>query len=105
MTFSRITGSAVSLNVAHPEASAAFARTHLGFSIEMSADGFVSLAREDAGFNLIYLRIGLETFKPARLAGQAMWVPRGVHHQHRNTGSSSLKLFWVYSPQAPLPGA
>jgi putative monooxygenase len=37
--------------------------------------------------------------------GQAMWVPRGVHHQHRNTGSSALKLFWVYSPQAPLPTA
>ncbi|HJT64231.1 MAG TPA: VOC family protein [Candidatus Limnocylindria bacterium] len=71
MIFSRITGSAVSLNVADPEASAAFARTHLGFSIEMSADGFVSLAREDAGFNLIFLRIGLETFKPARLAGRS----------------------------------
>ena len=38
-------------------------------------------------------------------AGQAMWVPKGVHHQHRNAGSSALKLFWVYSPQAPLPGA
>ena len=37
--------------------------------------------------------------------GQAMWVPRGVHHQHRNDGSSALKLFWVYSPPAPLPGA
>lgn len=36
-------------------------------------------------------------------AGQAMWVPKGVHHQHRNTGTSSLKLFWVYTPQAPLP--
>jgi mannose-6-phosphate isomerase-like protein (cupin superfamily) len=36
-------------------------------------------------------------------AGQAMWVPKGVHHQHRNTGGTTLKLFWVYSPQAPLP--
>jgi mannose-6-phosphate isomerase-like protein (cupin superfamily) len=35
--------------------------------------------------------------------GQAMWVPKGTHHQHRNTGSTSLTLFWVYSPQAPLP--
>ena len=35
--------------------------------------------------------------------GQAMWVPKGVHHQHRNTGAVSLKLLWVYTPQAPLP--
>ena len=37
--------------------------------------------------------------------GQAMWVPKGVHHQHRNTGTTSLKLLWVYTPQAPLPQA
>jgi mannose-6-phosphate isomerase-like protein (cupin superfamily) len=36
-------------------------------------------------------------------AGQAMWMPKGVHHQHRNTGAGPLKLFWVYTPQAPLP--
>ena len=67
----RITASAISLNVADPEASAAFARTHLGFAVEMAADGFVSLARPDAGFNLVFLRIGLATFKPARLAGRS----------------------------------
>ena len=64
-----ITASAVSLNVDDPEASAAFARDHFGFEPEMSADGFVSLARPDAGFNLVYLRTGLPTFKPAALAG------------------------------------
>lgn len=36
-------------------------------------------------------------------AGHAMWVPKGVHHQHRNTGSTPLQLLWVYTPQAPLP--
>ena len=36
-------------------------------------------------------------------AGQAMWVPKGVHHQHRSTGSTPLKLLWVYTPQAALP--
>ena len=36
-------------------------------------------------------------------AGQAMWVPKGVHQQHRSTGSTPLKLLWVYTPQAPLP--
>ena len=64
-----ITASAISLNVADPEASAAFAEQHFGFAREMAADGFVSLSRPDAGFNLIYLRTGLETFKPKALAG------------------------------------
>jgi mannose-6-phosphate isomerase-like protein (cupin superfamily) len=35
--------------------------------------------------------------------GHAMWVPKGVYHQHRNTGSEPLKLLWVYTPQAALP--
>ena len=65
----QIAASAISLNVADPEASAAFAETHFGFTRERSADGFVSLARDDAGFNLIFLRTGLESFKPAALAG------------------------------------
>ena len=66
-----ITASALSLNVADPEASAAFVRDHFGFQQEMAADGFVSLSRPDAGFNLIYLRTGLPTFKPATMAGHA----------------------------------
>ena len=65
----QITASAISLNVDDPEASAAFATEHLGFAREMEADGFVSLSRPDAGFNLIYLRTGLPTFKPPALAG------------------------------------
>jgi catechol 2,3-dioxygenase-like lactoylglutathione lyase family enzyme len=64
-----ITASAVSLNVDDPDASAAFVREHLGFEQEMAADGFVSLSRPDAGFNLVYLRTGLPSFKPASLAG------------------------------------
>jgi uncharacterized glyoxalase superfamily protein PhnB len=36
----------------------------------MADDGFVSLSRADAGFNLIFLRTGLSTFKPERLRGQ-----------------------------------
>ena len=64
-----ITASAISLNVADPVASAAFAQRHLGFQEEMSADGFVSLSRPDAGFNLVFLRTGLATFKPESMAG------------------------------------
>jgi catechol 2,3-dioxygenase-like lactoylglutathione lyase family enzyme len=67
----KISSSAVSLNVADERASAAFLRDHFGFVEEMRADGFVSLTREDAGFNVIYLRTGLPTFKPASMAGHA----------------------------------
>lgn len=66
-----VTGSAVSLNVADPTASAAFATMHLGFTEAMSADGFVSLAHPDGGFNVVFLRTGLGTFKPAQIAGPA----------------------------------
>ncbi len=66
----RITASAISLNVDDVTASAAFAKDHFGFGEDMAADGFVSLSRPDAGFNLIYLRTGLATFKPERLRGR-----------------------------------
>jgi catechol 2,3-dioxygenase-like lactoylglutathione lyase family enzyme len=65
-----ITASAISLNVADPVASAAFAKQHLGFTEEMASEGFVSLSRSDAGFNLIFLRTGLESFKPASMRGR-----------------------------------
>jgi catechol 2,3-dioxygenase-like lactoylglutathione lyase family enzyme len=67
----QISSSAVSLNVEDVPASADWATRHLGFTEQMSADGFASLARDDAGFNLIFLRRGLETFRPARAAGSA----------------------------------
>jgi catechol 2,3-dioxygenase-like lactoylglutathione lyase family enzyme len=67
----QITASAVSLNVAEPIASAAFVRKHLGFEEEMADDGFVSLKREDAGFNLIFLSTGLPTFKPEAMRGRS----------------------------------
>lgn len=57
----RITSSAVSLNVDDVEASSAFMEEHFGFREEMSAPGFASLARDDAGMNVIYLRRGLPT--------------------------------------------
>lgn len=64
-----ITASAISLNVQDPAASAEFLKSHFGFEEEMAAEGFVSLTRSDAGFNLIFLRTGLPTFKPPALAG------------------------------------
>jgi catechol 2,3-dioxygenase-like lactoylglutathione lyase family enzyme len=55
----QITATAVSLNVADVPASAAFLTSHFGFRQEMAADGFASLAREDAGMNVVFLRRGL----------------------------------------------
>jgi len=55
----KVTASAVSLNVSDPRASAQFVSQHFGFVEDMAADGFVSLSRPDAGFNLIFLRTGL----------------------------------------------
>jgi predicted enzyme related to lactoylglutathione lyase len=55
----KITASAVSLNVDDVAASARFLTSHFGFTEEMSADGFVSLARPDAGMNVVYLRRGM----------------------------------------------
>jgi len=65
-----ITASAISLNVDDVTLSSAFAQEHLGFVEAMSADGFASLTRPDVGFNLIYLRNGLESFKPSALKGR-----------------------------------
>lgn len=65
-----ISSAAVSLNVADPEASAGFLVDNLGFAVAMSADGFVSLAHPGAP-NVIFLRTGLPTFRPASHAGPA----------------------------------
>ena len=59
-----ITASAISLNVKDERASAAFLARHFGFTEDMSADGFVSLSRPDAAFNIIFLRTGLTSFQP-----------------------------------------
>jgi len=73
-----ISASAISLNVEDVTRSSAFAQEHFGFVEVMSADGFASLARPDVGFNLVYLRIGLDSFKPSALKGQRSQVPVGL---------------------------
>ena len=55
----KITSSAVSLNVDDVSASSAFLVEHFGFQEVMAADGFASLARDDAGMNVVFLRRGL----------------------------------------------
>jgi len=61
------TASAISLNVRDVEASRDFFTRHLGFAEKMAADGFVSMAREDVGFHLIFLRQGLKSLQPESL--------------------------------------
>jgi hypothetical protein len=65
----KIIASALSPNVEDVTTSANFVKQHFSFVEEMSADGFVSLSRQDAGFNLIFLQTGLETFKPSFMRG------------------------------------
>jgi catechol 2,3-dioxygenase-like lactoylglutathione lyase family enzyme len=67
----KVNSFAISLNVADVEASARFATTHFGLKQAMSADGFVSLEHPSVAMNVIFLRTGLETFKPAEVAGSA----------------------------------
>ncbi len=67
----QINQTAVSLNVDDVAASAEFACTHFGFTEQMAAEGFVSLAHPSAGVNVIFLATGLPTFKPAQIAGSA----------------------------------
>lgn len=66
-----VTGTAISLNVADPPASAEFLTRHVGHTIAMQADGFVSLQHPDGGPNVVFLRTGLPTFRPAHRAGSA----------------------------------
>jgi catechol 2,3-dioxygenase-like lactoylglutathione lyase family enzyme len=61
-----ITASALSLTVDDPTASAAFLTEHFGFRERMSADGVVSLARDDAGLDVVFLRRGLEVLPPGQ---------------------------------------
>lgn len=56
----QISKSAVSLTVEDVTTSAAFLKRHFGYTEEMSADGFVSLAHPGGGVNVVYLRRGLD---------------------------------------------
>ena len=67
----KINATAISLNVPDVAASAEFAKTHFGFTEQMSADGFVALAHPTAGVHLAFLVTGLTSFKPRHIAGPA----------------------------------
>lgn len=80
------------------EASARFAEAHLGFTREMENEGFASLAHPEAGFNLIFLALGLSTFKPAALAGRSadgllvVFVVDAVDVAHREMVAAGVPM-------------
>ena len=65
----QITSSAVSLNVADVAASSTFLTEHFGFRPVLTADGFASLTREDAGMYVVFLDPELEAL-PADQRGR-----------------------------------
>lgn len=67
----RFTEFDLSLNVTDVAASAGWLREHFGFEEQMAAEGFVALRHPETGTNLIYLAVGLPTFRPASVAGHA----------------------------------
>jgi len=60
----QITASAISLNVDDVTAAALIQAVPASTKCQRR---LVSLSRQDAGFNLIFLRTGLATFKPAHM--------------------------------------
>ena len=64
----------------------------------MAAEGFVSLSRADAGFNLIYLRTGLETFKPDSMRGHradgvlVVFVVDDIDAEHERLQSEGVAI-------------
>ncbi len=66
-----ISRTAISLNVPDPAASRDFLVKYFDFEVEMDHGMVVSLRRADCGCNVIFLRTGIETFKPAHRAGSA----------------------------------
>jgi catechol 2,3-dioxygenase-like lactoylglutathione lyase family enzyme len=65
-----VTSTGISLNVADPQASAAFLCQHIGYQVAMQDDGFLSVSHPEAP-NIIFLRTGLPSFKPSSHAGPA----------------------------------
>lgn len=95
----KVTGSAISLNVADVPASAEFVKKHFGFVEAMAVeDKVVSLTRQDVGFNLIYLKTGLETFKPTHRAGDAgagllvVFVVEGIDREYERLQAEGVPI-------------
>ncbi|MER6299815.1 VOC family protein [Kitasatospora sp. NPDC001539] len=84
----QFTASTVSLTVDDVAASREFFTTHLGYTVQHTADGFASLSREDA-VDVVLLARGIEVLPPEqrdqRAAGLilAFTVASGLQEQER----------------------
>lgn len=67
----QIAGYTVSLNVADPKASADFINTHFGFHTLMEIEQLSTVGHQEAPFSIVFLKQGIDTFKPADQAGPA----------------------------------
>ena len=56
----QVKSSTISLTVVDVAASVSFFTEHLGYQQQMAADGFASLARDDAAVDLVFLQQGIE---------------------------------------------
>lgn len=56
----QVRSSTISLTVVDVAASAGFFTEHLGYRQQMAADGFASLARDDAAVDLVFLQQGID---------------------------------------------
>lgn len=96
--FMQITASAISLNVDDVTASATFVKQHFGFNEEMAAEGFVSLSRPDAGFNIIFLQTDLKSFKPIHMRGHRadgllmVFVVDDIDREYARIQSEGVKI-------------
>jgi catechol 2,3-dioxygenase-like lactoylglutathione lyase family enzyme len=67
----QVKSSTISLTVADVAASAGFFVEHLGYRQQMAAEGFVSLARDDAAVDLVFLQSGIDVLPPDQRHQQA----------------------------------
>lgn len=101
-----ITDSALSLNVADVAASATFLKHYFGFHEVMAAEGFVSLKREDVGFNLIFLRLGLPSIQPQRLLTQQAqgliiaWVVNNIDDEYARLQQAGISILTPIETEA-----
>lgn len=93
-----VTTSTVSLTVEDVPASAAFFTTHLGYKEVMAADGFASLAREDAAVDIVLLQQGIEVLPPEQrdvlAAGLivALTVSGGIAEEERRLSDAGVEI-------------
>lgn len=93
----QITASAVSLTVEDVAASTRFFTDHLGFRVQMSAEGFASLHRDDAGMHVVLLRRGIEvlpaSYRDQTAAGVIVaFVVRDLEGEERRLRSEGVEI-------------